>query len=92
MPPQRDFLSIELIEGCLRLTFDLGSGPLVLTSSRKYNLGVWYKVTLQRNRRKGKSRPQVQVAALFRISDDKRAHVCVRVLRLHVDHGGRPII
>ncbi|XP_019743054.1 laminin subunit alpha-1 [Hippocampus comes] len=49
----RDFLSVELIEGCLRLTFDLGSGPLVLTSSRKYNIGVWYKVTLQRNRRKG---------------------------------------
>ncbi|KAM9775357.1 laminin subunit alpha-1 isoform 2-T2 [Syngnathus typhle] len=49
----RDFLSIELVEGCVRLTFDLGSGPLVLTSSRKYNTGVWYKVTLQRNRRKG---------------------------------------
>ncbi|XP_061614328.1 laminin subunit alpha-1 isoform X2 [Phyllopteryx taeniolatus] len=49
----RDFLSIELVEGCVRLTFDLGSGPLVLTSSRKYNNGVWYKVTLQRNRRKG---------------------------------------
>ncbi|XP_077592476.1 laminin subunit alpha-1 [Stigmatopora nigra] len=49
----RDFLSIELVEGCLRLTFDLGSGPLVLTSLRKYNTGGWYKVTSQRNRRKG---------------------------------------
>ncbi|XP_061877295.1 laminin subunit alpha-1 isoform X1 [Entelurus aequoreus] len=49
----RDFLSIELVEGSVRLTFDLGSGALVLTSSRKYNTGVWHKVTLQRNRRKG---------------------------------------
>ncbi|XP_061661394.1 laminin subunit alpha-1 [Syngnathoides biaculeatus] len=49
----RDFLSIELVEGYVRLTFDLGSGPLVLASNRKYNNGLWYKVTLQRNRRKG---------------------------------------
>nr|XP_057915603.1 laminin subunit alpha-1 isoform X1 [Doryrhamphus excisus] len=49
----RDFLSIELVEGSVRLTFDLGSGALVLTSSRKYNTGMWHKVTLQRNRRKG---------------------------------------
>ncbi|TNM96650.1 hypothetical protein fugu_016311 [Takifugu bimaculatus] len=29
------------------------TGALVLTSSRKYNTGVWYKITLQRNKRKG---------------------------------------
>ncbi|XP_068604397.1 laminin subunit alpha-1 [Brachionichthys hirsutus] len=49
----RDFLSMELVEGRIRLTFDLGSGALILTSSRKYNSGVWYKITLQRNKRKG---------------------------------------
>ncbi|XP_034721225.1 laminin subunit alpha-1-like [Etheostoma cragini] len=49
----RDFLSMELVEGRVRLTFDLGSGALILTSSRKYNTGVWYKVTLQRSKRKG---------------------------------------
>ncbi|XP_035475536.1 laminin subunit alpha-1 isoform X2 [Scophthalmus maximus] len=49
----RDFLSIELVEGHVRLTFDLGSGVLTLTSNRKYNTGVWYKITLQRNKRKG---------------------------------------
>uniref|UniRef100_H3C8W5 Laminin, alpha 1 n=1 Tax=Tetraodon nigroviridis TaxID=99883 RepID=H3C8W5_TETNG len=49
----RDFLSIELVEGQVRLTFDLGSGALVLTSSRKYNTGTWYKITLQRTKRKG---------------------------------------
>ncbi|XP_076577630.1 laminin subunit alpha-1 [Chaetodon auriga] len=49
----RDFLSMELVEGHVRLTFDLGSGALILTSNRKYNTGVWYKITLQRNKRKG---------------------------------------
>ncbi|XP_076014482.1 laminin subunit alpha-1 [Genypterus blacodes] len=49
----RDFLSIELVEGRVRLTFDLGSGPLILISNRKYNTGIWYKITLQRNKRKG---------------------------------------
>ncbi|XP_059205207.1 laminin subunit alpha-1 [Centropristis striata] len=49
----RDFLSMELVEGRVRLTFDLGSGALILTSSRKYNTGVWFKTTLQRSKRKG---------------------------------------
>ncbi|XP_078100457.1 laminin subunit alpha-1 [Sander vitreus] len=49
----RDFLSMELVEGRVRLTFDLGSGTLTLTSTRKYNTGVWYKITLQRSKRKG---------------------------------------
>ncbi|XP_076827529.1 laminin subunit alpha-1 isoform X2 [Brachyhypopomus gauderio] len=49
----RDFLSIELVEGRVRLTFELGSGPLTLTSTKAYNTGVWYKVALQRNKRKG---------------------------------------
>ncbi|KAK5850322.1 hypothetical protein PBY51_014581 [Eleginops maclovinus] len=49
----RDFLSMELVGGHVRLTFDLGSGALILTSNRKYNSGVWYKITLQRNKRKG---------------------------------------
>ncbi|XP_073344237.1 laminin subunit alpha-1 [Pagrus major] len=49
----RDFLSMELVEGRVRLTFDLGSGALTLTSNRKYNTGVWYKITLQRSKRKG---------------------------------------
>ncbi|KAF3848325.1 hypothetical protein F7725_014822 [Dissostichus mawsoni] len=49
----RDFLSMELVGGRVRLTFDLGSGALILTSNRKYNSGVWYKITLQRSKRKG---------------------------------------
>ncbi|KAM9332589.1 laminin subunit alpha-1 [Pholidichthys leucotaenia] len=49
----RDFLSLELVEGHVRLAFDLGSGVLTLTSNKKYNTGVWYKITMQRNKRKG---------------------------------------
>ncbi|KAM8731402.1 laminin subunit alpha-1 isoform 1-T1 [Acanthopagrus schlegelii] len=49
----RDFLSMELVDGRVRLTFDLGSGALILTSNKKYNTGVWYKITLQRSKRKG---------------------------------------
>ncbi|XP_066538803.1 laminin subunit alpha-1 [Hoplias malabaricus] len=49
----RDFLSIELVEGRVHLTFELGSGPLTLTSSKAYNTGAWYKIALQRNKRKG---------------------------------------
>uniref|UniRef100_A0A674CGI3 Laminin, alpha 1 n=1 Tax=Salmo trutta TaxID=8032 RepID=A0A674CGI3_SALTR len=59
-----DFLSIELVEGQVRLTFELGSGPLTLTSNKAYNTGSWYKITLQRNKRKGGSKPIRSVSVL----------------------------
>lgn len=46
-------MSIELVEGKVHLTFELGSGPLTLTSTKAYNTGLWYKIALQRNKRKG---------------------------------------
>ncbi|XP_067290870.1 laminin subunit alpha-1 [Pseudorasbora parva] len=49
----RDFLSIELVEGKVHLTFELGSGALTMTSNRTYNTGSWYRIALQRNKRKG---------------------------------------
>uniref|UniRef100_A0AAY4A6X9 Laminin subunit alpha-1 n=1 Tax=Denticeps clupeoides TaxID=299321 RepID=A0AAY4A6X9_9TELE len=49
----RDFLSIELVEGKVRVTFELGSGPLTMTSTKAYNTGIWYKIAIQRNKRKG---------------------------------------
>uniref|UniRef100_A0A8C7G258 Laminin, alpha 1 n=1 Tax=Oncorhynchus kisutch TaxID=8019 RepID=A0A8C7G258_ONCKI len=55
----RDFLSIELVEGQVHLTFELGSGPLTLSSNKAYNTGSWYKITLQRNKRKGHTRSYV---------------------------------
>lgn len=37
----------------MRLTFELGSGPLTMTTTKAYNTGTWYKIALQRNKRKG---------------------------------------
>ncbi|XP_076992059.1 laminin subunit alpha-1 isoform X2 [Tamandua tetradactyla] len=49
----KDFLSIELVHGRVKLTVDLGSGPLALITDRRYNNGTWYKIAFQRNRKQG---------------------------------------
>lgn len=51
---QRDFLSLELVDGKVRLTVDLGSGPLVLTTDNHYNNGTWYKISFNRNKKQGR--------------------------------------
>uniref|UniRef100_A0A8B9ZI22 Laminin subunit alpha-2 n=1 Tax=Anas platyrhynchos TaxID=8839 RepID=A0A8B9ZI22_ANAPL len=50
----RDFLSLELIDGKVRLTVDLGSGPLALTTENRYNNGTWYKISFSRNKKQGR--------------------------------------
>ncbi|XP_043922451.1 laminin subunit alpha-1 [Protopterus annectens] len=49
----KDYLTVELVDGKVSLTFDLGTGPLTLTTDRRYNNGTWYKVAVQRNKKKG---------------------------------------
>ncbi|XP_006761995.1 PREDICTED: laminin subunit alpha-1 [Myotis davidii] len=49
----KDFLSIELVHGRVKVTVDLGSGPLALITDRRYNNGSWYKIAFQRNRKQG---------------------------------------
>ncbi|XP_067834515.1 laminin subunit alpha-1 isoform X2 [Heptranchias perlo] len=49
----RDFLAVELVDGKVRLTFDLGSGLLTLMSEKRYNNGTWFKIAFQRNRKLG---------------------------------------
>nr|XP_035961897.1 laminin subunit alpha-1 isoform X1 [Halichoerus grypus] len=49
----KDFLSIELVHGRVKVTVDLGSGPLALITDRRYNNGTWYKIAFQRNRKQG---------------------------------------
>ncbi|OXB66455.1 hypothetical protein ASZ78_007505 [Callipepla squamata] len=49
----RDFLSLELVDGKVRLTVDLGSGPLALTTDNRYNNGTWYKISFSRNKKQG---------------------------------------
>uniref|UniRef100_A0A8C8SLQ1 Laminin subunit alpha-2 n=1 Tax=Pelusios castaneus TaxID=367368 RepID=A0A8C8SLQ1_9SAUR len=48
-----DFLSLELVDGKVRVTVDLGSGPLILTTENRYNNGTWYKISFNRNKKKG---------------------------------------
>ncbi|XP_010221580.1 PREDICTED: laminin subunit alpha-1, partial [Tinamus guttatus] len=49
----RDYLSLELVDGKVRVTVDLGSGPLVLTTENRYNNGTWYKISFSRNKKQG---------------------------------------
>ncbi|GAB0182708.1 laminin subunit alpha-1 [Grus japonensis] len=49
----RDFLSLELVDGKVRLTVDLGSGALALTTENRYNNGTWYKISFSRNKKQG---------------------------------------
>uniref|UniRef100_A0A8C8SN99 Laminin subunit alpha-1 n=1 Tax=Pelusios castaneus TaxID=367368 RepID=A0A8C8SN99_9SAUR len=49
----RDFLSLELVDGKVRVTVDLGSGPLILTTENRYNNGTWYKISFNRNKKQG---------------------------------------
>ncbi|XP_036906226.1 laminin subunit alpha-1 isoform X2 [Sturnira hondurensis] len=49
----KDFLSIELVHGRVKVTIDLGSGPLALVTDQRYNNGTWYKIAFQRNRKQG---------------------------------------
>uniref|UniRef100_A0A8C3PRK5 Basement membrane-specific heparan sulfate proteoglycan core protein n=1 Tax=Calidris pygmaea TaxID=425635 RepID=A0A8C3PRK5_9CHAR len=49
----RDFLSLELHDGKVRVTVDLGSGPLALTTENRYNNGTWYKISFSRNKKHG---------------------------------------
>lgn len=77
---------MELVEGHVRLTFDLGSGALILASSRKYNTGVWYKITLQRNKRKGTT--IMNTAVLILLLWLHGCYVtCFRVSRVFVHYG-----
>lgn len=49
----RDFLAVEMADGKVRVTFDLGSGVLALMSKKRYNNGTWFKIAFQRNRKLG---------------------------------------
>lgn len=62
---QRDFLSLELVDGKVRVTVDLGSGPLALTTENRYNNGTWYKISFNRNKKQG--RLQIEKSGCFHI-------------------------
>ncbi|KAM3839038.1 laminin subunit alpha-1 [Vipera latastei] len=47
----KDFLSLELVDGRIKVTVDLGSGPLTLKTENRYNNGTWYKLSFSRNKK-----------------------------------------
>nr|XP_060631057.1 laminin subunit alpha-1 [Anolis sagrei ordinatus] len=49
----KDFLSLELVDGKVKLMVDLGSGPLTLKTESRYNNGTWYKISFSRNKKEG---------------------------------------
>ncbi|XP_058033280.1 laminin subunit alpha-1 [Ahaetulla prasina] len=49
----KDFLSLELVDGRIKVTVDLGSGPLTLKTENRYNNGTWYKLSFSRNKKEG---------------------------------------
>ncbi|XP_063307614.1 laminin subunit alpha-1 isoform X1 [Pelobates fuscus] len=49
----RDYLSLEIVDGKIRLSVELGSGPFTLMTDGRYNDGLWYKVAFQRNKKQG---------------------------------------
>ncbi|CAL8317241.1 unnamed protein product [Merluccius merluccius] len=47
----KDFMSLELSEGKVKVTFDLGSGVGTATSASRHNDGRWKSLTMTRNKK-----------------------------------------
>uniref|UniRef100_A0A8C5AZY2 Basement membrane-specific heparan sulfate proteoglycan core protein n=1 Tax=Gadus morhua TaxID=8049 RepID=A0A8C5AZY2_GADMO len=48
----KDFMTLELSEGKIKVTFDLGSGMATATSASRHNDGRWKSLTMTRNKKK----------------------------------------
>lgn len=49
-----DFASLTIKNGCFEFRFDTGSGPAILKSLEKVELGKWYHVKIMRKMKEGK--------------------------------------
>lgn len=52
--PQKDFMSLELSEGKVKVNFDLGSGAGSAVSASRHNDGRWKSLTVSRNKKQGR--------------------------------------
>ncbi|KAB0360576.1 hypothetical protein FD754_004732 [Muntiacus muntjak] len=59
----RDFMSVELTDGRIKVSYDLGSGVASVVSNQNHNDGKWKSFTLSRIQKQGdmKARPEVNV-------------------------------
>lgn len=53
MSKERDFLSIEMVDGKLLFQYDLGSGRIKLQSMDRYNDDMWHSLQASRRNRDG---------------------------------------
>uniref|UniRef100_A0A8C9XXG1 Laminin subunit alpha-2 n=1 Tax=Sander lucioperca TaxID=283035 RepID=A0A8C9XXG1_SANLU len=51
----KDFMSLELSEGKVKVNFDLGSGVGSAISANRHNDGQWKSITMSRNKKQGMS-------------------------------------
>lgn len=51
---QKDFMSLELSEGKVKVNFDLGSGVGSAISASRHNDGHWKSLTVSRNKKQGR--------------------------------------
>uniref|UniRef100_A0AAY5EFW1 Laminin, alpha 2 n=1 Tax=Electrophorus electricus TaxID=8005 RepID=A0AAY5EFW1_ELEEL len=49
----RDFMSVELVDGHVKVSYDLGSGTGSALSDRRHNTGHWKSVIVSRSRKQG---------------------------------------
>lgn len=50
----KDFFSVQLVEGRVNFAYDLGGGLTQTRSQDSYNDGEWHKVYIDRDKRKSK--------------------------------------
>lgn len=50
---QKDFMSLELSEGKVKVNFDLGSGVGSALTASRHNDGRWKSLTVSRNKKQG---------------------------------------
>lgn len=63
--PQKDFMSLELSEGKVKVNFDLGSGVGSAVSATRHNDGRWKSLTVSRNKKQGRVDGEVAKSFLF---------------------------
>ncbi|TNM94818.1 hypothetical protein fugu_017577 [Takifugu bimaculatus] len=51
LPAHKDFMSLELSEGAVKVNFDLGSGVGSAKSAKRHNDGRWKSLTVSRNKK-----------------------------------------
>ncbi|KAL6485504.1 hypothetical protein MHYP_G00048960 [Metynnis hypsauchen] len=49
----KDFMSVELSDGRVKVSYDLGSGTGSITSEKRHNDGRWKSLTMSRSRKEG---------------------------------------